>query len=388
MSASFALQRTPRVAVSSFFLSAGVGIGAWAASLPAISARISLDKRELGIVLLCFALGAIATMTNVGRMTPRYGTAIICLLGALVFGAVLIAAPHAGGMWALATLILVGGGAFGALDVAMNVEASFLETRSGRHIMSSFHAVFSVGSLLGAGICGQVLRSGGDVVLCLGVAGVAVITLGLFARFWSDAPEPPAETETGATGAAPKLGKAEARHLWLLGAVAFLALFTEGAIMDWSAIYLVGTAGTSESTGAFGFALFAGMMALGRAIGDMATNALGPVRLFRLGAGLVAAALALVLLLVNVPAIFVALALCGLGVANVVPAVFSAAGRIGGDAAGAAMSRVSTMGYAGLLMGPPFIGFLAEATTLPTALWTVVAAAAIIAASAHLLRRR
>ncbi|WP_274627498.1 MFS transporter [Arvimicrobium flavum] len=387
MSASFAIQRTPRVAVSAFFLAAGAGIGAWAASLPALSARADLDKGELGIVLLCFALGAIATMTSVGRILPRYGTAAICLLSAVVFGGVLIAVPHSGNMALLAVLVFVGGGGFGALDVAMNTEASFLERQSGRHIMSSFHAVFSVGSLAGAGICGQLLRMGGDLALCLGVAGAAAIALALIARFWSDLPEEPDDAQVSATSD-PRLGGAQKRHLWLLGGVAFLALFTEGALMDWSAIYLVGTVGASESTGAFGFAVFAATMAIGRAVGDMIMRVLGPALALRLGAGLVAGSLAFALTFSNVPVVFAALALCGIGIANVVPAIFSAAGRIGGDAAGAAMSRVTTMGYAGLLVGPPFIGFLAEGTTLAASLFAVVVAAVIVAAGASLVSVR
>lgn len=384
MPASFALSRTPRVAASAFFLTAGVGIGGWAASLPALSAEVGLDKRELGIALLCFALGAIATMTNVGRLIPRFGTAFMCLAGAVTFGVILAAAPHSGNLMVFSLLAFIGGGGFGALDVAMNTEAAFLERESGQHIMSSFHAIFSVGSLSGAVVCGQILRAGGDVALCLTAVGVCTIGLSVFARLWAELPVVP-EAEAG-DRVIPVLEQGKKRHLLLLGTVGFLALMAEGAIMDWSAIYMVETIGTAESTAAFGFAVFAGLMAVGRFVGDAATNALGPEKLFRASALAVCAGMAAMLSVNNVATVFAALAVCGLGMANVVPAIFSAAGRIGGEAAGSAMSRVTTMGYAGLLIGPPFLGFLAETTSLGASLWVVVGMLLAIAAGARLLR--
>lgn len=389
MAASFVLQRTPRLAVSAYFLAAGVGLGAWAACLPALSARADLDKGELGIVLLAFAFGAIIAMMSIGRIVARHGTAMACLLCALAFGAVLFTVPHAVTSYtALLILIFVGGGAFGALDVAMNTEVSLLERQADRHIMSSFHAVYSFGNLIGAGAAAELLRSGGDMNTCLYVGGAAVWALTTFAWWCSPLPQHRDEYRRATTGPAPTLDHRQKRLLWLIGGVAFLALLSEGALMDWSAIYLVGTVGTSDSAGALGFAIFAAAMAIGRAFGDAATRLLGPERLLRYGAGLTAVSLAVALVLGNQASTYVALAFCGLGVANVVPIIFSAAGRIGGDAAGPAMSRVTTMGYAGLLIGPPFIGFLAEATSLTTSLATVAAFALVVSTGAKLVQKR
>jgi predicted MFS family arabinose efflux permease len=388
MTATYVLQRTPRVAISAYFLAAGVGLGAWAACLPALSVRAALDNRELGIVLLCFALGAIIAMTSMGRIGTRRGTAVACIACALAFGGILFLVPFvAGSFWALAGLIFLGGGAFGALDVAMNTEASFLERQSGRHIMSSFHAVYSVGNLVGAAASAHVLRVGGTMDTCLFVAAAAVVVLTIFAWSWSPLPEHEADDPAAKAGGRA-LDAVRKRHLWLLGGVAFLALLGEGALMDWSAIYLVGTVGTSESAGALGFAIFAAAMATGRAVGDTATRMLGPARLLSYGAGTVAVSLAAALFFGNHAVTYVALALCGLGVANVVPIVFSAAGRIGGDAAAAALSRITTMGYAGLLVGPPFMGFLADATSLATSLSMVVLFMCIVACGGRLVAKR
>ena len=173
---------------------------------------------------------------------------------------------------------------------------------------------------------------------------------------------------------------------YLLGVLALLSLFAEGALCDWIAIYLVNTIGSSQSTGAFGFALFSGMMAVGRVFGDIVTQSFGAGTTLVYGAFAVALALSFALCVTSVPLIFIALAVCGLGIANAVPAVFSAAGRFGGPAAGVAISRVATMGYAGLLIGPPFIGFVAQATSLTIGLAFVVVAVLVIAFKGNLIR--
>ena len=383
------LKRTPRVTVSAYFLAAGVGLGAWAASLPALSVRGDLDKGELGIVLLSFAAGAIIAMTSTGNVVARRGTAFVCIPSALTCGIVLLAVPYvASSCWGLMAAIFIGGGAFGALDVAMNTEASFIERQINRHIMSSFHAVFSFGNLIGAGASAQLLRSGGTMDACLIAGAASVFALTAFA--WRRAPVAgrggAAPAQEG--GGAPGFDAGQNRLLWLLGGLAFLTLLSEGALMDWSAIYLVSSVGTTESAGALGFAIFAAAMAISRGLGDLAVRRLGPVRLLRYGAGMTALALGGALLLKSHAATYVALAFCGIGIANVVPIIFSAAGRIGGEAAGPAMSRVTAMGYAGLLVGPPLIGFLAEATSLTISLTTIVVFACVVAVGARLTATR
>ncbi|MER8830929.1 MFS transporter [Mesorhizobium sp. M0938] len=381
---TFAEIRAPsRTASFLIFLAGGVGIGAWAASLPSISAGLQIDTGTLGLVLLCFAAGAILTMTNVGRLVPRFGTRTLCSVACTGFGLALIVAPHAPSVMSMALVIVFAGASFGTLDVAMNTEAAFLERRVGRHIMSSFHASFSVGNLAGAGVCGLILHSGGNVQACLGVTGMSVILFGA-AGCWLS--EPHMSAHKNANQGSARLDPTQRRRLLLVGAIAFLALFAEGALMDWTAVYLVGNAGASESIGAFGFAVFAGMMAIGRMVGDAMANAFGPVRLLRLGSAASAVALAAILGIPTVPIIFLALILCGFGIANVVPALFAAAGRIGGHSAGSAMSLVATLGYAGLLVGPAFIGMLAQATSLSASLWVVFIALLVVALGAHATR--
>jgi fucose permease len=385
LDASLEIEGTSRRASYAFFLAAGIGIEAWAACLPAISIRQRLSNGETGLVLLCFATGAIFMMRKVGRLILTLGTANICAAGAGLFGAALIVIPYAGSTVMLAFLVAVAGAAFGALDVAMNTEASFLERKLRTPIMASFHAIFSLGSLAGAGLVGWLLHGGGGVVQCLSAAGTCVIAFAALGRLASR-PHQEAGHATPAVKSSNSIEPKDRRLLRLLAVLAFLSLFAEGALCDWIAIYLVDTIGSSESTGAFGFALFAGMMAVGRGFGDAFTRWLDAARTLTYGAFAVAVALGFALCVTNIPLIFIALAVSGLGIANVVPTIFSAAGRFGGQAAGVAISRVATMGYAGLLAGPPFIGFVAQATSLTIGLTFAVIALVVVAFNGSVTR--
>ena len=385
MDASLEVDGRSRRAPYAFFLAAGIGIGSWAACLPAISTRQQLSNGETGLVLLCFAIGAIFMMRKVGHLIPSLGTANICAASAGLFGSALIAVPHAGSAVMLAFLVAVAGAAFGALDVAMNTEASFVERKLRTPIMASFHAVFSFGNLAGAGLVGWLLHGGGTVALCLSATGTCVMAFAALGRLASGPHREPGHA-TPAVKSSNSIDPKSRRLLRVLGVLAFLSLFAEGALCDWIAIYLVDTIGSSESTGAFGFALFAGMMAVGRAFGDAFTRRLDAARTLTYGAFAVAVSLGFALCVTNTPLIFIALAVSGLGIANVVPTIFSAAGRFGGQAAGIAISRVATMGYAGLLAGPPFIGFVAQATSLAMGLTFVVIALVVVAFKGNVTR--
>jgi predicted MFS family arabinose efflux permease len=377
-----------RTAVSGFFLAGGVGMGAWGASLPPLKQIMRLSEGELGLLLLVFALGAILSMTNLKRIVTRLGMLRLCAVMLALFGLLLLAVPHAVGPYSLFTLVALCGAAFGALDVAMNTEAAFLEGESRRPLMSSVHALFSMGAFLGAFICAQLLGRSASLPVCLGTVGAVILCLAAGSVYASPSVSAAAKQAPAATHPQPGEARSAARHLLLLGSLALLALFVEGAMMDWTAIYLVNVSGYSTSEGAFGFAVLAGSLAFGRLFGDWATRLMGPVALLRLGSLSAALAFGLLLIADKGPLIFLALVMSGLGIANVVPGIFSAAGRAGGADITAAMARVATMGYAGLLMGPPFIGFVAEATSLTTGHMFVVLAAVVVTSGAQLIKPR
>lgn len=375
--------RQTRFMLLACYLAGGIGIGVWGANLPALGRRTGMDEAQIGVVLLCFAAGAIVAMNRVPRLMARIGAGRVSCLSAGLFGGGIAAVALAGQMAQAALVAGFCGVVFGALDVAMNSHAAQFEARAGRPVMSFFHAMFSAGTLLGAAAYAGRAHAGGAAPASLLAAGLLIVLLAAAAGLGAGKAEPPADPATPRPGAGRA---APGRRVLALGAVAFAIFFAEGAIMDWAALYLVRVLGASESTGALGYAAFAGSMLLGRLLGDHANRALGAERLFRLGTATVALALTAMLLAGTVPPVLAALAVCGFGAANVIPILFSAAGRMGLADGGRSMSRVLTMGYAGLLVGPAVMGFVAKAASLQLSLALVALAVAATCLCARLVR--
>jgi hypothetical protein len=275
-------------------------------------------------------------------------------------------------------LLLLGAGN-GALDVAMNAQALAVERRWPRPIMSSFHGMWSAGGVAGAGLAALALALG---VSPAAHAALAVAGFGGLAAFASTMLLGPAADVRGDERRFARPGGA----LIGLGAIAFAALFAEGAMGDWSAVYLRQALGTSGAIAALGFAAVSSTMMLGRFAGDAVVARVGSERLVRMTAGGAALAFGTALVLAHPGPALVGFACVGAGLANLVPIVFRAAGALPGVAASEGIAAVGTAGYVGFLAGPPLIGLTAEVATLPGALGLVVVALAAVAASAARLR--
>lgn len=384
------IRSSKRLRSSLFFLAAGVGIGAWASSLPLLSAKMDLDKGELGTLLLCFALGAIVLMVNSGRYLDRSKNIhCVSLVASIIFGIAVAIIPFIGNVWLLGAVVFLAGAAFGTLDVSMNTEASAIERATRRHLMSSFHAMFSIGNIIGAFFVGKAVAYGGTLLECLGGAGIVVLLTAFSTMLIGEA----VDTKASSTNSAPTTGQggpfspSQRRLIFMFGAIGFLAFLAEGGLLDWTAIYMVDILHASESQGAYAFATFAAAMAIGRLCGDFATKQIGHANLLKYG-GIVCALSILSMLLTNSTTItLVVLALCGLGVANMIPAVFASAGHIGAHAAGRAMAIVTTMGYSGLLLGPAMLGFVAQSSSLTVSFGLIILAFAVISAGTLYLNR-
>jgi len=268
----------------------------------------------------------------------------------------------------------------GTLDVAMNAQAVTVEEHYRRPLMSSFHGLWSLGGVTGAAAAsgamalgvGQVRHVVAVVIVSAGIVAVALRGL-LSSTLRSEHP-----ARVFVTPSPTLLG---------LGLLTFCGLLVEGAVGDWSAVYLREALGSTAAMAAAGFAAFALTMAAGRFLGDRLSSLLGPSRLLQVSAITAAVGLGGALLL-RIPSVaIVGFGLVGLGIANVIPVVFSAAGRVGGVPAGTALAAVATTGYGGYLTGPPLIGLAAEVTSLPVALGIVSAACALIAVCARALPR-
>ena len=351
---------------SSVFLANGLGIGAWAAAIPRIKADLALSDAGLSVALLAFAAGGMVAMPLMGLFAHRLRSGPASIVAGFAFAAAIAWIGFARSLEILSVAAFLAGMTSGAVDVAMNANATEVERRWGRPIMSSFHAAYSLGGAAGAvlgawlGGVGTVWGLVGPALLSSLLVACAVPFLG---REGSDF--------GGSALAAPS------RRLLPLAALAFVLMAAEGAVGDWSGTYLA-RSGVETGATAAAYAAFSLLMILGRVIGDRIVGAAGVRATVGLGALVAGVGLAISAAWPGLPGGVVGFGLVGAGLANVVPVLFSVAGRTGSSAA-VGIASAATSGYAGLLMGPVIIGAVASATSLRSAI-VMLAGVALIAA--------
>jgi fucose permease len=363
---------TPRVATSVCFFVNGALVGTWVAQIPFVQDRFEVSKAAIG-VLLFMAAGAFVAMPLTGQVLDRHSSARVLKVAGRAYPVFLLLPLAAPDPVPLAAALVVFGAANGSMDVAMNAHGVAVERSLGRPIMSSLHACWSFGGLGGAGVLAAAVALGVDprvegtgAALALWLL-VLVATARLGDASLHTGPEP---RSTGFT--------LPSRAVTLIGALCFLVMTTEGAVADWAGIYLTGDAGASRAASAVGFAGFSLGMALSRLGGDALVDRYSAASVLVGGAALAAAALAALLLVGHAVVALVGFVLVGVGVANGVPLLFSAAGRV--PPAGRSLAAVFTIGYLGFILGPPSIGVLADALTLPAALALVCCGLVLVAA--------
>jgi len=365
-----------KAALAIFFIN-GFVLSSWVPHIPLLKERMNLGEGLLGIALLAVAAGAVTFMPLSGRWSSRFGSARITMLSALLFCLALplpIFAPNF--VFVLPALFLFGA-SNGTMDVAMNAQAVAVEKEHGNPIMSSFHGFFSLGGLSGAGLGGWVLSQGlPPIVHVLSVSILMFAATLVAVRFLL-----PKEEQTVSKSSKFVF---PAGPLRALAALAFLVLLAEGAVMDWSSVYMKTTLQTGVGLAAAGYAAFSLMMAAGRLSGDRLVSTLGAVAITRVTALIAAAGLAIALLIPHPLFAVIGFGFVGLGLSNLTPVLFSAAGKTAGVAPGIGISAVATAGYFGFLAGPPVIGFIAEFISLPMALGLVAAAILLVSFFARL----
>ncbi|HMN98140.1 MAG TPA: MFS transporter [Miltoncostaeaceae bacterium] len=362
---------SPRVATTGLFVVNGAVIGVWVSQIPWIQERFGLSSVQVGLMILCMSLAVIVAVPIAGQAVARRGSGPVAVAGgaACVVAVNLpVLAPQA--LLTAGALVLLGG-ASAAMDVAMNSHGVHIETAGGRPIMSSLHAGWALGGAAGAGLgaLGAALGVDGRVTVAITAALLGLLLAVCAPRL---GPGSAAEGEGAAPFTLPSRGVA------LLAALCLLVMMTEGAMADWSGILMANDLGASAALAALAYAVFTSGMTVGRLVGDGLNRRIGPVWLLRGGAVLTAVPLAVMLLAGSAQVALAALFLVGLGVANGVPLMFSAAGRQPGTAPGPGIAAVSSTGSIGFLLGPPLIGFLAGAMTLPWALGVLVPAAVAV----------
>jgi MFS family permease len=365
-----------RVAVAALFVLDGVVFGSWAARVPAVAEQVGATHSALGVALFCLSIGALASMRATGRWAARFGGGPVSAAAGIAVCATAVLPGLATTVPVLCAALLLFGAATGMVNVAANAVGVEVETRARRPLLSSLHAGFSIGGLAGA-LLGGAAAVALDVTahLSLVAAGGLALTAWLLPVLLA-APRAAARPSRAPDGTARRPRGATAA-LVVLGLVAGCTAFGEGALTDWGALLLREERGANGTLGALGYACFASAMAFGRLVGGRLLLAFGERRLVAGGAVLAAVGGGLA---VGSPALEVALTgfvLVGLGLANVFPLAIARAGLIGG-ASGIALA--TTVGYTGLLGGPPAIGLLAEHIGLPLALSSVSVLALLAAA--------
>ncbi len=353
--------RRARLAVIMFFMLHGLLFATWIVRIPDVKVRLGLSDGELGLALFGAPAGAVVGQFLVGWLLGKYGSKLITVAMAIVWCLLfplLGLAPH---IFVLMGVLFLYGLLSGGFDVAMNAQAASVEKLYGRPIMASFHGTWSIASLISAGIGGFLAGHGVSVELHFLTVALVVLVGVCFAQRELIAEERPTVGERHSFGLPP-------RSLFALGMLAFCALLVEGAIGDWSAVYLRETLGSPPTEAAAAFVVFTLLMTVGRLTGDYLTQRLGPARILQ-GGGLLVLVGLLLFLVSPLPLVaIVGCALMGAGLACPFPLVISAAARNPNIATGRAISAMATVGYCGNLLGPPLIGAIAELFSLRGAL--------------------
>ncbi len=372
------LQRA-RLGTAAVFFICGIGHGTWAPRLAELKAKVGATDGELGLALLMIGVGALIAMPLTGILVGRLGSRRVSFAMALAHGLVFPLQAFAWNWVVLGGAMLLYGLAVSSLDVAMNVQATEIERRRGKPIMSSFHGIYSVGDMLGALLTGFAasflfgLAShfflAAAIMLVVGVAGCALMVI-----------DQKTEPVSGSKFVLPE------GILILVGVIAFAALLAEGSVGDWSAIYLKEYQAADTQTAAIALTVFALSMAITRFAGDRLVQRFGPFAVLKVSGLLAATGLAVALLAGSSTVAILGYGIAGLGVAVLFPVTLSIAPRFSALSPGAAVAAVATLGYGGFLVGPPLIGLLADHVTLPIALTLVVVLLATIMPLAALVR--
>lgn len=343
------------------FLVCGIGLSSWAPMVPFAKINLGLDDAALGLVLLSLGAGAILTMPFTGFLINKFGSRKVMLVAAVVIALCLPLLLQTATAIQLSIALFIFGAAIGSIDVAMNSHAVLVQDRYGRHIMSSFHGMFSLGGLAGSIGLGFLNKLGlSPFIAAVSISVLLVLIAGSqYKNLFPKAEEKSVDSFSFSLPRGPVL---------ILGLMCFVFFLAEGALLDWSAVFLQFNRNFDPSFSGLGYAVFSIAMAVMRLTGDKIVNKIGSSKIVFYG-GLLASAGYLIAVLVPWPgAALIGFALVGLGAANVVPVFFTAAGNIPNIPPSVSLPAVTTLGYMGQLAGPAMIGFIADYFSMPAAL--------------------
>ncbi|EIJ48354.1 major facilitator superfamily permease [Herbaspirillum sp. GW103] len=345
------IRHATRATMAQFFVN-GATFATWGILIPSVKDRFALSDAVLSLAMLAVAGGALLTMGQSGKWIARVGSARALRQAGILYAATLLLIPLAPQFWMLVALLLVFGSAMAAFDVAMSVQAALVEGRRSRPIMSTLHAMFSIG-----GIAGSALGALPGLSPLAHAGLVAVVTLSVALSIGPFALPDDAHDETAAT---PGSDRSARRMVLVLGMISFLALMCEGGMYDWAAVYMRDIAQSPAAWVSYSYAAFSTGMAAGRLTGDRIRARIGGLRTLLWSGVAGAAGIALAATLPTPLATMAGLLLAGLGIANLMPIFFLAAARVPGMPAAESIAAVARFAYVGMLLGPVCIGGVAE----------------------------
>ncbi|MEU0298375.1 MFS transporter [Streptomyces sp. NPDC006175] len=368
-----------RTALTVFFALDGFLFAGWVVRIPAIKYQTGASASTLGLALLGVSAGAVITMMLTGRLCRRYGShAVTVVCGVLLSLSIALPAQTDSAL-TLGLVLLLFGAAYGGLNVAMNSAAVEVVSALRRPVMPGFHAAFSFGGMAGAGLGGLVAGSLSPATHLFALTGIGLLVTAVTGPVLlrGRTAALPAEREAADAGERPKgMGTQARRVVVLFGVIALCTAYGEGALAEWGALHLSQDLGATPGLAAAGYSLFALTMAIGRLSGTALLERFGQTRTLVAGGATAAAGMLLGALAPAVWLVLLGFAVAGLGLANIFPV---AVGRAGALAGPGGVAAASTLGYGGMLLGPPVIGFLADWISLPVALTTVTLLAATAA---------
>jgi predicted MFS family arabinose efflux permease len=391
-----------RVAITAFFALDGFVFAGWVVRIPSVKEQTGASPGALGLALLGVSAGAVVTMMLTGRLCRRFGSHPVTVVCAVLLSLSVALPPLTHSALALGAVLLVFGAAFGGINVAFNSAAVDLVAALRRPVMSSFHAAFSLGGMIGAGLGGLVAGSLSATRHLLGITVIGLLVTAVAGRtLLRHAPPAPPEglpatadgapagpngprDSAGGDGRSDGDGRSGTRGLVVtFGLIALCTAYGEGALADWGVLHLEEDLNASPGVAAIGYSCFALAMTVGRLTGTTLLERLGRTRVLVAGGATATAGMLLGSLAPSVWATLLGFAITGLGLANIFPVAIERAGALAGPDG---VATASTLGYLGMLLGPPTIGFLAEWHSLPAALTSVAALAAFASAIAFATR--
>jgi MFS family permease len=340
------------------FFMAGFGLSVWAPLVPYVRDRIEMTDAVFGLLLLCIGVGSLTWMPLSGVLVSRWGIRPVQLCSVVLLAFALAGIALTDSMWLLALALFCFGGSLGVIDVIMNIQAVLVETAVGRRLMSNFHGMYSLGAISGALMLTGLLTLGlvPEIGSFLMIGLIIAANLGLARGFLPNR--------------APGGGFAFVRPtgvVLLVGLMCFVVYLAEGAVLDWSALYLTGEKGLEVAKGGLGYAAFALMVTIARFAGGPLVHILGTARVIAFGGLLAAFGIVLSLAAEHWAVALIGYGLCGLGCANVSPVLISSLSRQDGMPVQLAVTVATTIGFAGVLAGPAMMGVVAHFSSLSMA---------------------